>query len=61
MLVILEQVSVEEPAVVGNNPTDPVRLDAVIQEVEDSVNASLASANYHVVIVAASHSGQACQ
>ena len=58
MLVILEQVPVEEPAVVGNNPTDLVRSDPVIQEVEDTINTSLASTNYHVAVIALSHGTQ---
>ena len=59
VLVIGEHVSVNEPAVVGNNPTDPVRMEAVVQEVEDSIDTSLASTNYHVVRVAVLYPGQA--
>ena len=58
VLVVSEQVSVNEPAVVGNNPTDPVWVEAVVQEVEDSIDTSLASTHYHVVRVALSYPGQ---
>ena len=61
VLVISEHVSVNEPAIVGNNPTDPLWVEAVVQQVEDSINTSLASTNYHVVRVALSYPGQACK
>ena len=59
ILVISEQVSVNEPAVVGNNPDDLVRTEAVVHQVEDSIDTSLASTNYHVVRVAVLYPGQA--
>ena len=61
ILVISEQVSVNEPAVVGNNPTDPLWVEAVVQQVEDSIDTSLASTNYHVLRVALSYPGKACK
>ena len=60
VLIIFETVPVKEPTVIGNNPTDLVRVDPVVQEVEDTVDTSLASTNYHVMIIAGSHPGQAC-
>ena len=54
MLVYDKLVSVEEPAVSRNNPGQSVRVDSLVQEVEDSINASLSSTNDHVAIIAVS-------
>ena len=58
VLVNNKLISVEEPAVGRNNPCQSVRVDSMIQEVKDSINASLASTNDHVAIIAVSHGAQ---
>ena len=59
VLVIGKIISVKEPTLSGDNPDDLVRVEAVLEEVEDSIDASLASTNYDVAIIALSHGTQA--
>ena len=55
VLVIGEIISVKQPTCSRDNPDDLVGTEAVVQQMEDSIYASLASTNYHVALVALSY------
>ena len=55
ILVEDKRVSVEKPGVIGYNPRDLVWEDSVVQQVEHSINARLASSDDQILVVAVSH------
>ena len=50
-----KRVSVEKPGVIRYNPRDLVWEDSVVQQVEHSINARLASSDDQILVVAVSH------